>query len=56
MVKISIATPDYPLVTAYKDNKKVDLDVELFSDDSYEGVIGSMTACSSDIDLYVSML
>lgn len=49
-------TLDHPLVTAYKDNKKVDLDIELFIDDSYKGVIGSMTACSSDTNLYVSML
>lgn len=48
---------DYPFVSAYKDNKKVDLDVELVGyDNKFENVIGNITACSSATDLYVSIL
>ena len=48
---------NYPLVTAYKDRKKVDLDIEMVvcgSDN--EKLIGSMTACSSGTYLHISVL
>lgn len=48
---------DYPFVSAYKDNKKVDLDIELVKDtNNLEKIIGNITACSSATDLYVSIL
>lgn len=51
----------YPVITAYRGNKKVDMDVEIINnrtdDISYtEFIIGNITSCSSDMTLRVSML
>ena len=51
----------YPLVTAYRGGKKVDMDVEMSYERSnscyyIENVIGNITPCSSDMTLRVSML
>lgn len=51
----------YPLVTAYRGTKKVDMDIEIsynrVGESSYtEFIIGNITSCSSPMNLKVSML
>lgn len=54
----------YPVVTAYREDKKVDMDIELLYVENTccssgywdENVIGNITSCSSEMTLKVSMI